>query len=144
MRGEGVHWWWESAEPETRRGQRSDAVGTVNNCFTEMCSGSEAGSYLRAHRLCVLLYFRLKSNKEEEGSEETERTEREGGSCAPRGGVRPFHRKSTCLTQLTLGPYVVYIWSSYVKNNEPTKPSSSTEWIVKQCRGPDSKTPPLR
>ena len=29
----------------------------------------------------------------------------------PHGGVRPFHQKSTCLTQLTLGPYVVQIWS---------------------------------
>ena len=24
---------------------------------------------------------------------------------------RPFHQKSSCLTQLTLGPYVVQIWS---------------------------------
>jgi len=29
----------------------------------------------------------------------------------PHGGVRPFHQKSTCLTQLTLGPYVVHNWS---------------------------------
>ena len=28
----------------------------------------------------------------------------------PHGGARPFHRKSTCLTKLTLGPYVVQIW----------------------------------
>ena len=27
-----------------------------------------------------------------------------------RTGVRPFHQKSTCLTQLTLGPHVVQIW----------------------------------
>jgi len=25
----------------------------------------------------------------------------------PHGGLRTFHQKSTCLTQLTLGPYVV-------------------------------------
>ena len=29
----------------------------------------------------------------------------------PHGGVPPFHRKSTCLTQSTLGPYFVQIWS---------------------------------
>jgi len=29
----------------------------------------------------------------------------------PHGGVRPFHQKSICLTQSTLGPYVVHIWS---------------------------------
>ena len=29
----------------------------------------------------------------------------------PHGGVRPFHQMSTCLTQLTLGPYVVQTWS---------------------------------
>jgi len=41
----------------------------------------------------------------------------------PHVGVRPFHQKSTCLTQLTLGPYVVQIWSRDVRNIEPTKPS---------------------
>ena len=30
----------------------------------------------------------------------------------PHGGVRPFHQKSTSLTQSTLGPCVVQIWSS--------------------------------
>ena len=29
----------------------------------------------------------------------------------PHGGARPFHQKSTCLTQFTLGPYVLQIWS---------------------------------
>jgi len=29
----------------------------------------------------------------------------------PHDGVRPFHQKSTCLIQLTLGRYVVQIWS---------------------------------
>jgi hypothetical protein len=29
----------------------------------------------------------------------------------PHGGVRAFHQKTTCLTQLTLGPCVVQIWS---------------------------------
>ena len=28
----------------------------------------------------------------------------------PHGGVRPFHQKSTCLTQLSLGPCMVQIW----------------------------------
>jgi len=29
----------------------------------------------------------------------------------PHGGVRPFHQKSICLAQLTLGRYAVQIWS---------------------------------
>ena len=29
----------------------------------------------------------------------------------PHGGVRPFHQKLTCLTQSTLGPDVVKMWS---------------------------------
>ena len=29
----------------------------------------------------------------------------------PHGGLRPFHQKSTCLTQLTPGPCVVHFWS---------------------------------
>ena len=33
------------------------------------------------------------------------------GGAYPHGGARPFHRKSTCLTQLTLGPNLVHIWS---------------------------------
>ena len=51
-------------------------------------------------------------------------------SCAdPHGGVRPFQRKSICITQLTLGSYVVQIWSRNGRNFDPTKPSYSTEWI---------------
>jgi len=34
--------------------------------------------------------------------------------------------KSTCLMQLTLGPYVVQIWSRYSRNFESTQPSYST------------------
>jgi len=33
------------------------------------------------------------------------------GLRVPHGGVRPVHQKSTCITQLALGPYVVQIWS---------------------------------
>jgi len=36
-------------------------------------------------------------------------TQREQG--VPHGGLRPFHQWSNCITQLTLGPYVVQIWS---------------------------------
>ena len=44
----------------------------------------------------------------------------------PHGGVRPFHQKSTCLPQLTSGPYVVQIWSRSPRNCEATKPAYST------------------
>ena len=44
-------------------------------------------------------------------------------SLSPHGGARPVHQKSTCLTQLTLGPYVVRIWSRYPSNLEGTKSS---------------------
>jgi len=33
----------------------------------------------------------------------------------PHGGLRPFHQKSTHLTELTSGPYLVQIWSRYVQ-----------------------------
>ena len=45
----------------------------------------------------------------------------------PFGGVPFFYQKSTGLTQLTLGTYVVQIWSRYGRNLEPTKPSNCTE-----------------
>ena len=50
------------------------------------------------------------------------------GESLPHGGVRPFHQKSTCLTQLTLGPYVVQIWPRYGRNFDQTKSAYSTEW----------------
>ena len=46
----------------------------------------------------------------------------------PHGGVRPCHQKSTCLTQLTLGPDMVQIWSRYPQYFEATKPSKPTVW----------------
>ena len=49
-----------NTKPEIRRapGQRCRAIGAPqsqfeNNCFTEMCSGSEAGSYLRLTDFCI-------------------------------------------------------------------------------------------
>jgi len=48
----------------------------------------------------------------------------------PLGGIRLFHQKSTCIMQLTLGRYVVQIWSRRPQNFEATKPSNSTEWYV--------------
>ena len=44
----------------------------------------------------------------------------------PHGGVRPFNRKSTCITQLTLEPYGVQIWSRNPRISEATKPANST------------------
>ena len=41
-------------------------------------------------------------------------------SLGPHGVVRPFHQTSTCLSQSTLGPNVVHIWSRYVQNFEPS------------------------
>ena len=58
------------------------------------------------------------------------------GPKGAHGGVRPFHQKSTCLTQLTLGPYVVQNWSSYGRKFDPTKPSYST---VRGFRSKDLK-----
>ena len=47
----------------------------------------------------------------------------------PHGGVRTFHQKSTCLTQLTFGPYVVQIWSRNPQSLRQRNPSSnSTVW----------------
>ena len=44
----------------------------------------------------------------------------------PHGGVRPFHQKSTCITQLTSGPSMVQIWSRIPQNSGRAKPSNST------------------
>jgi len=52
----------------------------------------------------------------------------EFGVWAPHRGVRPFHQKSTCLTKLTLGPYVVQIWSRDARNFKPTNTANSTVW----------------
>ena len=49
-----------------------------------------------------------------------------GAQHHPLGGLRPFHHKSTCLTQITVGPYVVQIWSRDARDLEPMKPSYST------------------
>jgi hypothetical protein len=48
----------------------------------------------------------------------------------PHGGVRPFHQKSTCLTQLTLGRYVVQSRPNWPVNRGSTKPSNFTVWKV--------------
>ena len=40
---------------------------------------------------------------------------------SPHGGVRPVHQKSTCLTQLTLGPRVVQIWSRNTPESGPNE-----------------------
>ena len=46
----------------------------------------------------------------------------------PLGGVRPFHQKSTCLKQLTVGPYVKQIWARYGGNPPPPTLSYCTDW----------------
>ena len=45
-------------------------------------------------------------------------------SPPPHGGLRPVHRKSTGLKQLSLGSYVVQIWSSYVQNLSTGNPQT--------------------
>ena len=47
----------------------------------------------------------------------------------PHGGVRLFHHNSTCLTQLTCGPCVVWIWWRNPPYLEGTKNSWSTKVI---------------
>ena len=48
---------------------------------------------------------------------------------ASHGGVRLFHRKSTCITRFILGRYVVQIWSRNTPESGPNeKPSYSTVW----------------
>ena len=80
---------------------------------------------------------------------------------SPHGGVRTIHQKSTCLTQSSLGPDVVQIWSRYapcfghnetrvvhqVGNGENLSPrgterltchSESRETLIRE---PDEKSP---
>ena len=39
----------------------------------------------------------------------------------PKGGARPFYHKPTSITQLTLGPYAVHIWSRNTPESSPNK-----------------------
>ena len=39
----------------------------------------------------------------------------------PHGGVRSVHQKSICLTQSTLGPYVVQLWSRNTSESGPNE-----------------------
>ena len=72
------------------------------------------------------------SGRSSRGSSYTPRSRR----CPPHphGGVRPFHQKSTCLTQLTLGPCVVQIWSHITPESGPN------ETLVLHCVGGDTHT----
>ena len=60
----------------------------------------------------------------------------------PHGGVRPFHQKSTCLAQLTLGPYAVQIWTRYGRNFDATKPACSIVRIQSVLELRPSQVPP--
>ena len=88
------------------------------------CSApAEAGSYLRLIDSCV-------THLKAQGPSRTcnESKEEEEVQHLPHGGVRPFHQKSTCLTQLTLATHVVQIWSRNPRISDATNPSNSTEW----------------
>ena len=63
-----------------------------DNCCTEMCTDSEAGSFLRLKDI-VSLNSRLESNKEEEEEEEEE----EEGLPRQRRGVRAEIRRASPL-----------------------------------------------
>ena len=52
-------------------------------------------------------------------------------SFIPHGGVRPSHHESTCLSQSTLGPCMVQIWSRNTRYFEPPEPANSTVWLPK-------------
>ena len=58
-------------------------------------------------------------------------------TVSPHGGVRPFHQKSSCLTQLTLGTYVVQIWS----RNTPESGPNETFVLYRVVPNPDITRP---
>ena len=60
----------EEAEPREQRQQRRRDLMQGNNYFSEMCSGSEAGSHLRIIDFCKTPLYRLESNKEEKAARE--------------------------------------------------------------------------
>ena len=62
------------------------------------------------------------------------------------GGVRPFHQKSACLTQLTGGPYVVQSWSRNTPDfrgagNPRTPPSGTLRFKFRTLNPLDSILP---
>ena len=69
----------------------------------ETCSGSEEGSYWRSMDFCITLGLKVMKTREENSVE-----------LSSFAGLRPSHQKSTCLTQSTLGHYVVQSWSRNV------------------------------
>jgi hypothetical protein len=50
----------------------------------------------------------------------------------PHSGVRPFHKRTTCFIELTLGPYVLQIWS----RNNPECAPNKTFGPRRAVRGP--------
>ena len=80
-----------------------------NNYFTEMCSGSEEGSYLRP--TFVSLNSRLESNKEERKKEATPATNcgwgGVGGGCNTRGG-QTLSRAKCAPARHTRGLHLVW------------------------------------
>ena len=75
-----------------------------DNYFTEICSGSEAGSYMRLIDVCVPPNFGLEINKEEEDEVSIQRSVEKAG----RGGELRGYRGT-----------------SLIRSNPPVGPSSS-------------------
>ena len=62
---------------------------------------------------------------------ETRNLEPQNRKPRPHGGVRPFHSKSTCITQSTLGPHLAQIWS----RNTPKPSPNEIHEAAKALRG---------
>ena len=102
---------------------------------------TEEGSYLRHIDFCITqLKAEGPSRTCNESKEEEEEKSGPGSGpgfqvpagldgVLPHGGLRPFHQKSTCITQLTLGPNAVQIWPRNPRVSEATKPSNLTVWM---------------
>ena len=56
------------------------------------------------------------------------------GVAAGGSGPQHIYQKSTYLTQSTLGPFVLQIWSRNVRESERSKPSNSAVSIPRKCR----------
>ena len=62
-------------------------------------------------------------------------------SRQPHGGVRPFHQKSTCLSQLNLGPHVGQIWSRNAPESGPKEILGLRRAQMKYCQNAGTKRP---
>ena len=96
--------------PKRRRRYNSSCCRADSEQISQSRPDSGLGlSHLQYESPCHLLIESLPARQ---------RTSVQAIVASPHGGLRPFHQKSTCIAQSTVGHYLVQMWSRYVRMNE--------------------------